>query len=463
MTNCCPGPTALTPSKPWPENDAYSQRDQNAISPEQRTSAAKDEGEAVAVQQAPISAVLDDVQARAPPASDVQVASVSLQSEPVSATQESGVGVSQNELALGSVLDEAIHQTIGSDSTASDVSGLDNQPAQESSSIDGVSSGSGSGAGAANTQAAEVVAIAVDGLADAADFRGAASFNQIFYLSLDGASGVSYNGPVTVANLDIPAFTAPVSLAGQEGAILQALLARLQDAFTGTGVQFVTQQPATGPYSTVYVGGDDAAFGAWSRYYGLAEKTDLGNADPTDKAFVFSTTIPAAGVTAAQYGDLLAGFVAHEALHLLGHGHDGAAGDPLAAVAAIASTFEPNPALVTATDVNAVPIANASQTETNIAINPANPANLVVMANGGTAAGAPGSSDEFAAVSVNSGAGFAIPAPPPPLAAALGNAFDGLGNAAGDNRFDGAAAFDAFGNLHVIYMHRPPVGNSSIV
>jgi len=47
---------------------------------------------------------------------------------------------------------------------------------------------------------------------------------QIIYLDFDGAQNVTYHGPLTVGPFDIPAFQAPVALAGQEQAIIDQVL-----------------------------------------------------------------------------------------------------------------------------------------------------------------------------------------------------------------------------------------------
>jgi hypothetical protein len=40
---------------------------------------------------------------------------------------------------------------------------------------------------------------------------------QIFYLDFDGATGVTYEGPITIEGISVPVFTTPTGLAGQEG------------------------------------------------------------------------------------------------------------------------------------------------------------------------------------------------------------------------------------------------------
>jgi hypothetical protein len=161
---------------------------------------------------------------------------------------------------------------------------------------------------------------------------------QVFYIDTDGAVDVDYHGPVSVEDVDVPAFDGPAFLAGQNAQVLRAMVTSLNSAFPAWDVAFTTQRPAAGDYSTIYLGGDGAAFGRWGRYYGVSEKVDAGNADRRDDAMVFTDAIVTAGRTAAAVGRELAHYVAHEAAHLLGFAHDDGASqtgskDPLAAVA----------------------------------------------------------------------------------------------------------------------------------
>src|SRR5262249_50203926 len=97
------------------------------------------------------------------------------------------------------------------------------------------------------------------------------------------------------------------------------------------------QKPAAGTdYSTIYVGGKGEEFANHGFYYGISEKVDAGNRDHSDNALVFSDNIVTPAKSATEYGQILAGYVAHEAGHLLAteHAHD-APTDP-ARVAAVA-------------------------------------------------------------------------------------------------------------------------------
>src|SRR4249920_941372 len=122
--------------------------------------------------------------------------------------------------------------------------------------------------------------------------------SQFFVLDVDGASGVRYEGPIALENLEIAPLRAPAHLVGQEQAVIDALLATLEREFAGTGVRFATEPPDEGEFSTIHVGGDGAAFSQWGRFFGLAEKTDTGNQDHADRALVFSENISGGGLTA---------------------------------------------------------------------------------------------------------------------------------------------------------------------
>ncbi len=98
--------------------------------------------------------------------------------------------------------------------------------------------------------------------------------------------------------------------------------------------------------------------------------------------------------------------------------------------------------LAAGTNVNASRLAG-SQTEVHIAVNPTNPLNVVAMANGGTT----DATAEFIANSFDGGITWTI--------RSLSAAQDGVTATGVARRFDGAAAFDRFGNLHVVYMADP--------
>ncbi len=156
---------------------------------------------------------------------------------------------------------------------------------------------------------------------------------QLFFLDFDGAEGVVYEGPIRVEDVDIPAFTSPDSLEAQKAEIIASVLESLQESFLDSGMVFTLDEPS-GDYSTIYLGGDSAAFAEYGPFIGLSEKIDKGNLDQSDIAFVFTDELKSAVKSAEDYASALAGFVAHEAGHLMGweHVYEAEAKNPLAAV-----------------------------------------------------------------------------------------------------------------------------------
>jgi hypothetical protein len=149
---------------------------------------------------------------------------------------------------------------------------------------------------------------------------------QIVYLDFAGQEDVSYDGPVAAGPLNVPAFVAPGPLAGTERAIEAEIRANLQQLFGDAGVIFTLERPAADqPYSTVYIGGNDAAFAAYGSFDGLAEAVDVGNRNTGDEALVFSDVLAAGAADLASYVARLLSVVAHETGHLLGYAHEATA------------------------------------------------------------------------------------------------------------------------------------------
>ena len=122
-----------------------------------------------------------------------------------------------------------------------------------------------------------------------APVRGPPAGPQVFYLELAGASGVDYDGPITVHGIDVPAFVAPQRFAGQEATIAAALAAAVQLRARRAGDR--DARPARRRHRRTRRS-TSAAPAARSpttaRYYGLSEQVDRGNRDRDDNAFVFT-------------------------------------------------------------------------------------------------------------------------------------------------------------------------------
>ena len=101
---------------------------------------------------------------------------------------------------------------------------------------------------------------------------------QIIYLDFDGEQDVTYDGPLTIDGIDVPASSLPGDLAGQEDTVIAHVLEDLERIFAGSGVVFITEKPAPSQaYSTIYIGGDDSDFADYGSFFGLAEQVDVGN------------------------------------------------------------------------------------------------------------------------------------------------------------------------------------------
>ncbi|MEO2018770.1 MAG: hypothetical protein ABGZ53_30855, partial [Fuerstiella sp.] len=144
---------------------------------------------------------------------------------------------------------------------------------------------------------------------------------QIIYLNFDGAEDVTYNGPVTVGPFDVPAFEGPGKLAGQEELIIASVVRQLEETFADSGVIFTTEQPVAGvEYSTIYIGGDDSAFGEYGEFFGLSETVDIGHLNKTDEGFVLSSEFGPFGLPVTSTNSL-AQTIEHEVGHLFGFQH----------------------------------------------------------------------------------------------------------------------------------------------
>ncbi|MDH7500767.1 MAG: LEPR-XLL domain-containing protein, partial [candidate division NC10 bacterium] len=163
---------------------------------------------------------------------------------------------------------------------------------------------------------------------------------QVFWLDFQGAGDVTYKGPITVGPFDVPAFRAPEPFSGQEAEIASEVTTSLNDLFAGTGVEFVARPPLDGlEFSTLYIGGDGAAFSDYGTFNGLTEQVDYGNQDRADNAFIFPQNVSSDRIDLDAYLADLSQVIAHEAGHLLGYDHTGG-GEEAGSLFGVADTYD---------------------------------------------------------------------------------------------------------------------------
>jgi len=168
----------------------------------------------------------------------------------------------------------------------------------------------------------------MDGLVGPDDFPEQA-FGQVVYLDFDGAHNVTYEGPVSVDGIDVPAFSgAAIGLAGEEADLIRLITADVSARLSPFGVSAVASVPAGDEFSTIYVGGTGEAFTNHGTFDGLAEAVDAGNLDRRDDGFVFTEAIGHGEMSARAYCSTLADVIVHEAGHLLGLRHAEPAASP---------------------------------------------------------------------------------------------------------------------------------------
>ena len=135
---------------------------------------------------------------------------------------------------------------------------------------------------------------------------------QIVYLDFDGES-TAYNGEIlSLGNVEVSD-----SLLTSER--IAAIVAVLNEKYVARGVVFVTEPPAEGAYSTVFVG-KTSAFDPYGSFSGVAECIDKNNLNKSDNAFVM--------LDHNADNETIILTISHETDHLLGtldHGGEGLA------------------------------------------------------------------------------------------------------------------------------------------
>ncbi|MBN2209966.1 MAG: choice-of-anchor D domain-containing protein, partial [Sedimentisphaerales bacterium] len=147
------------------------------------------------------------------------------------------------------------------------------------------------------------------------------------FLDFDGARVYSRSGDFYLGSdyVDIPAYNLSMfGWGGQESQSISYITQFVQEDYAAYNIQVTTTQPASGEYTTLYVGGDNEWFRPGSSVIGVATY-DVGNTDASNYGFAF---IEELGIYQQySYGSLLAfseyiaNLITHEAGHTYGANH----------------------------------------------------------------------------------------------------------------------------------------------
>ena len=133
---------------------------------------------------------------------------------------------------------------------------------------------------------------------------------QVVFLDFGGAQ-TSYNGEILTLD-DVN-----VENSGLTASRIAEITVRLNAEYAKRGIRFVTTEPISGEYSTIYIG-KTSAFDSYGSFNGLAETIDSGNKNRTDKAFV--------NLDSFSSDDAIVNIIEHELGHITGtldHGGEG--------------------------------------------------------------------------------------------------------------------------------------------
>ena len=175
------------------------------------------------------------------------------------------------------------------------------------------------------TEGAESIVLAItvsdvgDGIYDSAGFIGDFAFGQpqIVFVQF-GPGTVEFPAPFYDDDIS-GSFSLPGS--GLTAAQQAQILAEVNAIYDAYQIEFVGEEPMSGEYSTIHIGGVTTDLPTWLQpnipnfvLFGQAEQIDYGNEDMSDEAFVLSGEI-------GSNASLIAQVLAHEAGHILGLRH----------------------------------------------------------------------------------------------------------------------------------------------
>ena len=147
------------------------------------------------------------------------------------------------------------------------------------------------------------------------------------FLDFDGATVYSRSGDFWLGStsVNVPAYNlASLGWAGREQESVQYIMDFVAEDYAAYNVTITTIQPASGEYTTIYVGGDNSWFQPNSGVIGVATY-DIGNRDPSNYGFAFTEELGIyysyCGGSLQNFSEYVANLITHEAGHTFGTNH----------------------------------------------------------------------------------------------------------------------------------------------
>jgi len=155
----------------------------------------------------------------------------------------------------------------------------------------------------------------------------AAAGSSVLYLDFDGERVYSRAGDFWLGDsyVDIPDYDLTMfGWDGLEQESIQYISQFVQEDYAAYNVYVTTTKPASGEYSTIYVGGNNDWFRPGSGVIGVATY-DIDNRDPSNYGFAFPEELDIyknySGGSLLHFSEYLANLITHEAAHTFGANH----------------------------------------------------------------------------------------------------------------------------------------------
>jgi len=155
----------------------------------------------------------------------------------------------------------------------------------------------------------------------------ASAGGYVLYLDFDGDRVYSRSGDFWLGSsyIDIPAYDLGMfGWEGQEQESIDYITEYVRADYAAYNISVTTEEPSSGEYSTIYVGGNNDWFRPGSGVIGVATY-DVGNRDASNFGFAFPEELSIyynySGGSLLRYSEYLANLITHEAGHTYGANH----------------------------------------------------------------------------------------------------------------------------------------------